>query len=160
MLLDGTQQVTGRIEVLSKRLLDDDTVVAPLDVTLLFEVFRYGDEDTRRKSEVEYTVAYVLVRVLGFDLFQCLVQLLERLRVVVPAGNVAGESFELLEGSLNLSVAFGLLDVRSDTLVIFSVIHLSTRIPNDFDIIGEEAHTIETEEGRICLERGERMNQG
>lgn len=153
VLLDGVEQLTGGVEILTEGFLDDDAVGTIGRMTLLLEMLGYRDEHARGQGEIEDAIG-LLGCITGLDLFEGGVQNLERFGVVVTTGDVAGEALELLECGIEVGVAFRLLDVRGDAFVIFSIVHLCTRIPDDFYILGQVAHTIETEEGWVGLAIG------
>lgn len=111
----------------------DDSCDSLFRVATPLQVLRNNGENTGRQSHVEQPVSLGTTLL---QLCQVLIQVLKRLVLVVLAGNICAETQEMLKLLLNL-LCRG-LDVRLDALQIFFMIHLSTSIPNDFDILGQK----------------------
>lgn len=106
---------------------------ALLGIADLLQVLGNNSEDARGKSHVEQTVCLGPV---FLELLQVLLELLERLILIILTGDVGADLSELLQ------LVLGLLGrgfhVRLDSAQVLFVVHLGTGISNDSDIFGEE----------------------
>lgn len=110
----------------------DDTSNTALRVTNLFQVLADRNENTGRQRHVKDTVRLFSALL---ELLEVLLQVLERLILIVLTRNVTAEAGELLE--LFLEFLGGRLDVRFDALQVFGVVHLCSCVSDDLDIFGE-----------------------
>ncbi len=100
-------------------------------------MLRDCDEDTGRKSHVEYPVVLLLALL---NLLHVLLKLDEGLVLVVLARDVRAEFAELVQ--LLLQFLCGGLDVRLDALEILLAVHLRACISNDVDVLREEVVSV------------------
>lgn len=120
-----------------KGLAYNDSGNALLGVAYLLQVLRDNGEDARGKSHVKQTVCLGPVLL---DLQQMLLELLERLILVILAGDIGAEFGELLQLVLGL-LGRG-LHVGLDSAQVLFAVHLGTGISDDSDIFGEELVSI------------------
>ncbi len=153
VLLDRAKKLTRRIQVFAEGLLDNNSVYATTrDVAMFLEILGNGNEDTGGESKIEEAVA-LLGLVLGFDLFQVLVEVIKSGAVLVTAGNIRGDVLEFLNFGRDLRIIVGVLDIRGRPFVKLGLIHLGPRIADNFDISGKEILSEETKESGERLER-------
>lgn len=110
---------------------------ALLRVADLLQVLRDDGEDAGGKSHVKQTVRLGPV---FLDLLQVLLELLERLILIILTGDVGAEFGELLQLVLGL-LGRG-LHVGFDSAQVLFAVHLGTGISDDSDIFGEELVSI------------------
>jgi hypothetical protein len=115
----------------------DNARNAVLGITVALQVLRDCDEDTGRKSHVEYPVVLLLALL---NLLHVLLKLDEGLVLVVLARDVRAEFAELVQ--LLLQFLCGGLDVRLDALEILLAVHLRACISNDVDVLREEVVSV------------------
>lgn len=111
----------------------DNTGQTVLGVAVALQLIGDGNEDTGGQSHVEDAVLLLLAL---FDLVEMLVEVDERIILVVLTGDVGAHLAEVLEELLDFFC--GHLDVRLDTLKVFFVVHLCPGISDNLDILGEE----------------------
>ena len=103
-----------------------------------------------RKGEIEDAVS-LTARVFRFDLGEVLLQVIERLLVLIPTSNVGAQLLEFLDLGRNGLVIVRVLDVLRCSLMELGKVHLRACITDDLDIPGQEVIAVETEEGGECL---------
>ena len=111
----------------------DDPSQTLLGVTVALQLIGDGNEDARGQGHVEDTVLLLLAL---FDLVEMLVEVDERIILVVLTGDVGAHLAEVLEELLDFFC--GHLDVGLDALEVFFVVHLCPRISDNLDILGQE----------------------
>ena len=111
----------------------DDTSEAIPRVAVALQLLRHGNENTGGQSYIEDSVLLLLAL---FDLVEMLVEVDERIILVVLTGDVGAHLAEVLEELLDFFC--GHLDVGLDALEVFFVVHLCPRISDNLDILGEE----------------------
>jgi hypothetical protein len=102
-------------------------------IAALLQVLGDDREDARGERHVEQPVRLFPSL---FQLLQVLVELLERLILVVLARNIGTEGAERLE--LLFDVLGRRLDVRLDAPQVFVMVHLCSGISDDFDVLWKE----------------------
>jgi hypothetical protein len=88
-------QVSGALKVLAERLLDDDPSQAILGVTVALQLLRNDGENTRGQCHVEDAVLLLALPIL-LDIHDVLLQVDERVILVVLAGHICAQLAELL----------------------------------------------------------------
>lgn len=111
----------------------DDASNALFRVAASLEVLRHDCEDAGGKRHVKETVSLLAP---ALQILEVLVEGQEGLILVVLACDVRTEVAEVLERLLNI-LRRG-LDVGLDSLQIFLVVHLGSRIADDFDVLWQE----------------------
>lgn len=111
----------------------DDTGETVLRVAVALQLVGDGDENTGGQSHVEDSVLLLLALL---DLIEVVVEVDERVVLVILTGNVGAELAEAVE--LLFDFLGRDLDVGSHTLKVFLLVHLCPGISNDFDVLGKE----------------------
>lgn len=111
-----------------------DTV---LRIAVALQVLRDCNEHTGRESHVKYPVGLLATLL---ELPQVLFELLERLVLIVLAGDVRAEAAELFQ--LLLQFLCWCFDVGLDALEILVVVHLRPRISDDANVFWEEVVSV------------------
>jgi hypothetical protein len=115
----------------------DDTGHTALGIAVPLQVLRDGDEDTGWKRHVEDSVSLLATLLELLDVFP---QIDERVVLVVLAGDISAETTELLQ--LLFHILRRCLDIGLDAAKVLLVVHLRPGVPNDLDILGEEAISV------------------
>jgi hypothetical protein len=115
----------------------DNTRNAVLGIAVALQVLRDCNEDTGRKSHVEYPV--VLLAAL-LDLLHVLLKCDEGVILVVLARNVRAEFAELVQ--LLLQFLCRGLNVRLDALEVLLTVHLRACISDDVDVLWEKVVSV------------------
>lgn len=111
----------------------NDTGNAFCGVAASLQVLGDNREHTGRQRHVEQTVRLFAPLL---EVFQVLVQVQERVVLVVLAGDICAELAEVLQHLLHI---FGRgLDVRLDSAQVLLVVHLRSGIADDLDVLGQE----------------------
>lgn len=111
----------------------DDTGETVLGVAVALQLVGDGDENTGGQSHVEDSVLLLLALL---DLIEVVVEVDERVVLVILTGDVGAELAEAVE--LLFDFLGRDLDVGSHTLKVFFLVHLCPGISNDLDVLGEE----------------------
>lgn len=111
----------------------NDTSNAVLGVAALLQVLGDNGEDGRGQGHVEETMRFGAT---SLELLEMLFKLVERLILVVLAGDVSADLGEFLKLILNL--LGGSLDVGLNAAEILLVVHLRTGITDDSAVLGQE----------------------
>lgn len=106
---------------------------AILWIAVTLQMLRDCDEDAWWERHVEYPVSLAAALL---ELFEMLVQLNERLVLVVLARDVCAIATELLQ--LLLKLLCRCLDVGLDALEVLLVVHLRPCISYNANVLGEE----------------------
>lgn len=153
--IEGAEHGLACLEVLAKRLLEDDTVGAGGRIVVPLEVAGDLNEDARREGHVEETVRSTPAEsALSLDGLDLALKGLECGVFVVRAGGVAGESKEALDSSLAVGRA-GAGEVADDAVMEGLFVKLGAGIADDAGVLGQEAEAVQVEEGREGLLAGE-----
>lgn len=97
VLLEGPEENTRGLKILSEWLLDNNTAFAIVGshVALLLEMLSDWDEDTGGKGEVEEPVA-LLILVTRLDLLKGFIEILEGRAIFIASRNIRRQLLELL----------------------------------------------------------------